>query len=130
MAIDEEQLKKMAKGWNGCREEELATMILAERAKVTALELQLRQAQEVIHEAIGEAIDSAQHDPDCPEDDTCECERVKKINAAMVGFSVKLESHGGCPDCGQGVTGKDALCDKHYSEYLGQNRARGNGPGD
>lgn len=36
----------------------------------------------------------------------------------------------GCPGCGLGVTGKDALCDKHYSEYLGQNRARGNNEND
>ena len=24
-----------------------------------------------------------------------------------------------CPVCGNGITGKDALCDKHYSDYLG-----------
>lgn len=45
-------------------------------------------------------------------------------------YSVKPEGQGGCPDCGEGVTGKDPLCVKHYGEYLGQNRARGNGPGD
>jgi hypothetical protein len=37
---------------------------------------------------------------------------------------------GGCPNCGNGVTGVDPLCDKHYSEYLGQNRARGNNEND
>jgi hypothetical protein len=37
---------------------------------------------------------------------------------------------GKCPECGLGIRGQDPLCDKHYSEYLGTNRARGNGPGD
>jgi hypothetical protein len=35
-----------------------------------------------------------------------------------------------CPACGLGVTGVDPLCEKHYSEYLGQNRARGNNEDD
>jgi len=25
-----------------------------------------------------------------------------------------------CPECGNGTHGQDALCDKHWSEYLGQ----------
>ena len=35
-----------------------------------------------------------------------------------------------CPACGKGVTGQDALCEKHYGEYLGTNRARGNNEND
>lgn len=42
----------------------------------------------------------------------------------------RIEDGSKCPACGRGVTGVDPLCDQHYAEYLGQNRARGNGPGD
>ena len=39
-------------------------------------------------------------------------------------------SAGKCPECGLGIRGVDPLCDKHYSEYLGTNRARGNNEND
>lgn len=46
----------------------------------------------------------------------CKCHAEKRVR--------------GCPNCGNGVTGVDPLCEKHYSEYLGQNRARGNNEND
>jgi hypothetical protein len=39
-------------------------------------------------------------------------------------------SAGKCPECGLGIHGQDPLCEKHYGEYLGQNRARGNNEND
>jgi hypothetical protein len=54
----------------------------------------------------------------------------KRIHATDEAIKNWNGHRGGCPSCGLGEPGKDALCDKHYSDYLGTNRARGNGPGD
>lgn len=36
-----------------------------------------------------------------------------------------------CPECGNGVHGKDSLCDDHWKEYLGQHiGGRGHGEND
>lgn len=48
-------------------------------------------------------------------------------NTCMIGAALQGQK---CPECGLGEHGKDALCALHYQEYLGTNRARGNGPGD
>ncbi len=44
--------------------------------------------------------------------------------------AIEKRKDAGCPACGLGVTGKDALCDAHYREYLGTHRARGNNEND
>jgi hypothetical protein len=46
---------------------------------------QLRCAQTLLHH-IWEEGESIEHDEDCPEDDTCECNWIVELNKAMKGF--------------------------------------------
>lgn len=76
---------------------------------MTAAE-QIRLCQEIIHELVLDSIEGL-HEVQCPQDDTCDCALVGRINKAMKGFEPKercaherIESFGEgfrkCANCG------------------------------
>lgn len=58
--------------------------------ELDSAKLQLREAQEVINLCVAQGGLSF-HDEwrKCPEDDTCDCPDVKRVNAAMNGYTEK-----------------------------------------
>ena len=74
--------------------------------------LQLSEAQEVIKLCIDQGGLSF-HDEwrKCPEDDTCDCPDVKRVNAAMKGYTEKRvdEQQKSCPYC-QGGEYHETVC--------------------
>lgn len=69
--------------------------------EVKKLLLQNRLLQELVAEFVeGGEIDPHEEDPKCPQDDTCECKRAKRLNDALRGYEEKrkCDMTGPCED--------------------------------
>lgn len=84
------------------------------RRKIEVLELQLREAQEVITLCVDQGgLSFHVEGGKCPEDDTCDCPVAKKVNAAMKGYEGPSFL---CLTCGEGHRAGSKCAEKRTEE--------------
>lgn len=79
------------------------------RAKRDAMVLQISELQNILHD-LAEWGGNDWHKNSCPEDDTCDCPKAKRVNAAMKGYAEKRKDEDReywCSGCGAILEPKD-----------------------